>query len=914
MASVKETIKYLRSCYRADNRSTGLFTFSGNKVDYKLILEDPGLLTGETRYFQVPKQWAYDVRYTLEIHGGEKACYLAAIFVISTRKVASKKLNVRTPLLLIPISFEDSEETDESFVKANFEQLIFNESAIRLLCDENDSGDLFGELQKWKNDEPLTFGSVGQLKRILGKYQPEKALEELLLYPTLTRTSRLSRATVKEGVKVLPGAGLCVIDKSGSAIGTLNELEHLEKASEFSRPIQVLYGQKDIETKDYPHKIQVPAILSEAQEKAIQAADKYFASLVVGPPGTGKSFTLAAIALDFMIRKRSVLIVAANDQAVDVLLRKIEDDFGIKGIALRAGDSWEYRSKMTSRLQSWLSGNGLEQVWPFMIQKEEKRIKKLEEEIEELEQILHQRENKEIKRGQFLAQDKRSPLAQLRKRSIRWKKGYEQTYWYLFTRLKNKRQDLTRSLRQLVILKFDEQLYKTFMAHRHEIRDFVSAIRARTRGRKHDLFSNLNVNLIKKTFPIILVSAEEVNKVIPLEKELFDLVIIDEATQCDMTSVLPVLQRSRRVVIAGDPKQLRHISFLSRQRQKFLGEEHGLSIQEIERYNFREKSFLDLVSESLNSQDQVSFLNEHFRSLPSIINFSNEQFYHGNLRIMTANPVNNASNNVQLIRLEGQRDDKGKNDEEARFIIENIRSIIDEEAELESNLCQSIGILSPFRQQVDHLLDYITQEFELTEIKRHRLRAGTAHSFQGEERDVMFISMVLDDEAHPSSFRHLTRHDVFNVSITRARIQQWVVTSTQKGKSSFNSALLFRQYLEYLERLNQHQSPAETSNYDGYDDFLEEVITWLKKIKAGKVHAAYQIAGIEIDLVVTRDGKSYCIDLIGFPGQFETAFPIERYKILDRIGVRAFPLPFSRWHLEPARTKGALMVYLNLRK
>jgi hypothetical protein len=60
------------------------------------------------------------------------------------------------------------------------------------------------------------------------------------------------------------------------------------------------------------------------------------------------------------------------------------------------------------------------------------------------------------------------------------------------------------------------------------------------------------------------------------------------------------------------------------------------------------------------------------------------------------------------------------------------------------------------------------------------------------------------------------------------------------------------------------------------------------------------MAGLTMDLVAARDGRSCGIDLIGFPGAFVQAFPLERYKMFYRAGLRLIPLPFSKWQLDRA--------------
>ena len=136
----------------------------------------------------------------------------------------------------------------------------------------------------------------------------------------------------------------------------------------------------------------------------------------------------------------------------------------------------------------------------------------------------------------------------------------------------------------------------------------------------------------------------------PLIPEMFDLAIIDEATQCDIASCLPILQRAKRVAIVGDPKQLRHVSFLARSKQAILATKEGLSAEVADQLNYRSKSILDLAEETITEQQRVQFLDEHYRSRPDIIQFSNRHFYNSSLRIMTQNPELVRFRNIQVIQ------------------------------------------------------------------------------------------------------------------------------------------------------------------------------------------------------------------------------------------------------------------------
>jgi superfamily I DNA and/or RNA helicase len=196
-----------------------------------------------------------------------------------------------------------------------------------------------------------------------------------------------------------------------------------------------------------------------------------------------------------------------------------------------------------------------------------------------------------------------------------------------------------------------QRLHDALRRHRREFSAFLQAIRARTGGKQEDLFQKIDFKVLFTAFPVWLANLADIHDVLPLQKELFDLAIIDEATQCDIASSLPILQRAKRIVITGDPNQLRHLSFLSKDRQAALLGKYEVPMDTAELYDYREKSILDFVNAKLTSQDQVIFLNEHYRSEPPIIAFSNETFYGGALHIMTEKPERNEHHSLTLHRV-----------------------------------------------------------------------------------------------------------------------------------------------------------------------------------------------------------------------------------------------------------------------
>ena len=159
---------------------------------------------------------------------------------------------------------------------------------------------------------------------------------------------------------------------------------------------------------------------------------------------------------------------------------------------------------------------------------------------------------------------------------------------------------------------------------------------------------------------------------------------------------------------------------------------------------------------------------------------------------MTHLKGNQEPNPLKIIRSNGSRDQKGINEQEAHDVIAEIQRITQQQKNIDPSHVQSIGILSPFRDQVDFLAKKIIDSIDQYFVEKHDITCGTAYSFQGEERDVMLISCGVDDSAHHSAIIHLNKPEVFNVMVTRARVHQAIFISFS---DQFDCGKFLRRYL-----------------------------------------------------------------------------------------------------------------------
>jgi len=210
--------------------------------------------------------------------------------------------------------------------------------------------------------------------------------------------------------------------------------------------------------------------------------------------------------------------------------------------------------------------------------------------------------------------------------------------------------------------------------------------------------------------------------------------------------------------------------------------------------------------------------------MPDIIDFSNQYFYDGQLRIMTAQPKTLQKQHVFLHKVAGKRYKSGYNKIEAQSVLTFLSTLLKKQSPLNDPL--SIGIVSPFSAQANHLQRQLTKSFSAEVIERYQILVGTPHHFQGEERDIILISLALDNQTHAAAFHYLNKEDVFNVSITRARKEQYVFHSFDLEK--LNPKTLTARYLQRLTHFSAHKkvSPNELVN----SPFLEEILTIVQSI------------------------------------------------------------------------------------
>jgi very-short-patch-repair endonuclease len=352
-------------------------------------------------------------------------------------------------------------------------------------------------------------------------------------------------------------------------------------------------------------------------------------------------------------------------------------------------------------------------------------------------------------------------------------------------------------------------------AERKDVADYAAALQLMTGPGANRVHSSVKKKAqalqskVTSLFSCWAVTSLSAKGRIPLEPGFFDLVVIDEASQCDIASALPLLYRAKRSVVIGDPMQLSHISTLTRPRDTELQHKYGL-VESRLGWMYSVNSLFDLAASVVPSANIIN-LRDHHRSHADIIGFSNKAFYQGHLRVATRYPrlkrPNAKQPGIEWQDVSGSvirpREGGAQNADEAAAVVAALVDLL-----VTRGYQGTVGVVTPFRAQAQLLQSLIQARSELESVAgRAELLVDTVHKFQGDERDVMFFSPVVSSGIARSALDFLRSNgNLFNVAITRARGLLHVVGDRRAAASCGVGYL--EAFVEYISTLDAARGPA----------------------------------------------------------------------------------------------------------
>ncbi len=393
--------------------------------------------------------------------------------------------------------------------------------------------------------------------------------------------------------------------------------------------------------------------------------------------------------------------------------------------------------------------------------------------------------------------------------------------------------------------------------------------------------------------PCWIMNHARISESMPPDIGAFDLVIVDEASQSDLWA-LPAILRGKKILVVGDDKQISPVgSFISAQKIQEL-KVRFLSEQPYGTEMTPEKSLYDLAARVF-AAGQV-MLREHFRCVPPIIAYSNRVFYKDQIQPLRIPKASERINPplVDIYVKDGYRDKHDHNDYEAQAIAEEISAILKNEA----FAGRTIGVISLLGlAQAKHIDSIVRQRCDAAELLRRKFKCGEAPTFQGSERDIMFLSMVADNK-NCHALSGLIYDQRFNVAASRARDRMYLVRSV---KTSDLSNLDLR-----LTLLNHYSKPMVTDKEEAEvlidqceSGFEREVFTNLAS-RGYRIIPQVKTGAYRIDMVVEGAGDNrLAIELDGdeYHGPDRWPHDMNRQRVLERAGWVFWRCFASTWSL-----------------
>lgn len=373
-----------------------------------------------------------------------------------------------------------------------------------------------------------------------------------------------------------------------------------------------------------------------------------------------------------------------------------------------------------------------------------------------------------------------------------------------------------------------------------------------------------------------------ISESLPAEFGSFDLVIIDEASQSDLTA-LPAIMRAKKVLIVGDDKQVspEGVGLDVDKIQHLMAQHLDNQVDLYRSLMAPNRSIYDLFK--VVFADSAVMLKEHFRSVAPIIEFSKREFYnHELIPLRKAKPSERLDPPlIDVYVTDGYRNGD-INPSEVRFIVDEIKTIVTDPA----YVGKTIGVVSLLgNKQAHSIMEILNKELDETLMNAFDIACGDARTFQGKERDIMFLSMVVaQGDAHAQTRDTFAQR--MNVAASRARDRMYLVRSMELDELS--SADNYRAELIKHFQAPFMQDKKTVANLrdlcesgferEIFDILVERGYRVIPQVKAGAYRIDMVVEGEEDNsLAIECDGDRY-----HGPDQWDS--DMHRQRTLERAG------------------------------
>lgn len=383
--------------------------------------------------------------------------------------------------------------------------------------------------------------------------------------------------------------------------------------------------------------------------------------------------------------------------------------------------------------------------------------------------------------------------------------------------------------------------------------------------------------------PCWIMSHARVSESLPAELGCFDLVVVDEASQSDL-SALPALLRGRKLLIVGDDRQVAPESpgieedRIRSLMQRFLVDQVAVYRPQMS----PDRSIYDLAK-VVYARSGV-LLREHFRCVTPIIEYSKREFYGDELRpLRVPTPAERFDPPLVDIHVSGARRDGEINDDEITCIVDEVRTLVEDSR----TTGRSIGVVSLAGEaQAQRTWERLNEALGPAVLQRHQVACGDARSFQGRERDVIFLTLVAtpEDPGPPQSRDAFAQR--FNVAASRARDRMVLVRSVELTDLP-EADRLRRGLIAHFADPMREPADATGDPRDRCESPLERALYDHLSTRGYRVTPQARVGSYRIDLVVEGEGDArLAVECDGDRHQGPETWleDVRRQRVLERVG------------------------------
>lgn len=582
-------------------------------------------------------------------------------------------------------------------------------------------------------------------------------------------------------------------------------------------PIKAFFGdllERPRRTAAYPIAL-INQRINMDQLLAIHNAMKYPVAYIQGPPGTGKTNTIINTIVTAFFNERTVLFASYNNHPINGVYEKLSTikyrGRTIPFPILRLGNHDKVKEALVTMQRLYEEVKNIkvfERTLDRNKDDRKNRAKRLSEMLKRYEDLLDLKERSETIDRVLEYEKKRGGSFQMMSFEEDLRVRQQEQINKKIKETGEVSEEVAISLLDKDIEALKEYLYYTSAGYIKKIgaprnEDLRAILEMKEEGKQLEAFTRYlgqkeNITKLQKIFPIIVTTCISAHR-LGEPKPMFDMVIIDEASQCNTAVSLVPIVRGESLMLVGDPQQLSPVILLDEITNEKLKKRYMVTDEYDYRKNSIYKTYLacDAVSDE-------TLLHNHYRCHKSIIEFNNRKYYSSRLNILSESRETQPLLYVDM--QETSSDYKNTAPAEA-YEIAKYASL---------NRDRNIGVITPFVNQKKLI------EEELQRAKVTNVSCGTVHAFQGDEKDVILFSTAITDQTQAGTYEWLKNNkELINVATSRAK-DKLIVLSSEKN----------------LERLHQKE---------GADD-LYELVQYVQSNGASRVtskQAASRALGVK---------------------------------------------------------------------